>query len=407
MLIESAKRTLIEKIIQSDEFANSTVYGKYLTYLFNASIQNTPLKETTIAMDVFGKGSDFNPAEDTIVRSHTYNLRKKIEHYNLTEGRSERYRPVIPKGHYEIQFEEVSMERKSRQMMTKIFPYRYQALVTIFLLSVIGYLYINNIIVHRALQKYHVLAPGNFVWKEFLESDLPVMIVPGNHYVFNIESDVFERALTVRDVQVNSIEDYEAFKAQFPEQDIGLANEPYFPYHSIWGLPPILSVLFSANKKPILRKSSDINPQVLDEYDLIFTGSIKTLYSLNYLLPRSHFKYEIIPHRITYTPSDNGQQQNFETSEHSPGPNEDLVLVLKLPGPANNTNLLIASYSSMGVPEIAKYLTDDISLAKLENHFQKELGHVPEYFEILFRVQGIDKTAYKSEILICGEIQGD
>jgi len=41
---------------------------------------------------------------------------------------------------------------------------------------------------------------------------------------------------------------------------------------------------------------------------------------------------------------------------------------------------------------------------ELENRFRKKYGKVPQYFEILFRVTGIDKTAYNSEILVCNEI---
>ena len=36
--------------------------------------------------------------------------------------------------------------------------------------------------------------------------------------------------------------------------------------------------------------------------------------------------------------------------------------------------------------------------------FQEQFGNTPKYFEILFHVVGIDKTAYETEILIMNEI---
>ena len=73
------KKKYIDKILKSDEFVGSKTYQNYLTYLVDASLDNKELKETSIALDFFEKDSSFNPAEDTTVRSHTYNLRKKLE----------------------------------------------------------------------------------------------------------------------------------------------------------------------------------------------------------------------------------------------------------------------------------------------------------------------------------------
>lgn len=43
----------------------------------------------------------------------------------------------------------------------------------------------------------------------------------------------------------------------------------------------------------------------------------------------------------------------------------------------------------------------------LEKRFKEKYDEVPQYFEILFRVTGIDKTAYSTEVLIYNEISKD
>ena len=257
------------------------------------------------------------------------------------------------------------------------------------------------------LHSYRQIDLQDPFWKEFIQSDLPVMIVPGDHIFY---TDYFERAgreLTVRDYRINSLEELDSLKTVYPNYNLRRSAEPYFPYHSIWSIPPILSVLYSGNQKPIFRKSLDISPQILDEYNFIFLGSIKTLYTFKHTMAKSHFNFRIAPHIVRYSHPDSNKTINFSTTSHSRGPNEDLVLVLKLPGPVGNTIFIIASYHSIGTPEIAEYLTSSSKRAELENLFFSKYGHIPKYFEILFRVTGIDKTAYNSEILICNKISSE
>ncbi|MCB0276351.1 MAG: hypothetical protein KDI06_16165, partial [Calditrichaeota bacterium] len=92
----------LERILASNEFASSQTYRDFLKYLFEAAVQEKELKELTIAVDFFEKSADFNPAFDTTVRSHIYKLRKKLETYYLKEGREDKFRLRIPKGHYKL-----------------------------------------------------------------------------------------------------------------------------------------------------------------------------------------------------------------------------------------------------------------------------------------------------------------
>ena len=101
MPTQSQQKRILQKILNSEEFSGSKIYKKYLTYLVDAANQGKELKETTIAIDVFSKGANFNPAEDAIVRTHTYKLRNKLERYYYRTGKNDEYRLNILKGHYE------------------------------------------------------------------------------------------------------------------------------------------------------------------------------------------------------------------------------------------------------------------------------------------------------------------
>lgn len=125
---------------------------------------------------------------------------------------------------------------------------------------------------------------------------------------------------------------------------------------------------------------------------------------MRHTLSKSHFDFEIAPHNIKYNPPDGGEVQIFSTDLHSSGPNEDLVLALKLPGPSDNSIFIIASYHSLGAPEITNFMVEPDKRSELEKLFLDKYQKIPKYFEVLFRVVGIDKTAYTTDILIYNEI---
>ena len=406
-MIESLQRKCLEKILSSREFVNSKIDQTYLTYLVDASNQGKILKEITIAIDVFGKDGTFNPAEDTIVRSHTYSLRKKLQRYYLDEGKKDHYRLKIPKGHYEATFFTASNDRwRPKTILSGIAKH-----VSIVIILVLLFFSITFFVKYHSkcaqLSAYQIVPQDDPFWQQYIHSQLPIMIVLGDHFFFNDYSEKYKNVIAIRHPKVNSEDDLNKYREQFPNDNISPSNEPYFPYHSIWSLPPILSMLFSVNETPILRKSSDVSPQILNEYNIIFLGSIKTLYALRHTLSKSHFKYSIAPHRVTYQENSDAEPRIFETTLHSHGPNEDLVLAIKLPGPVNNSIFIICSYHSLGAPEIANYLLSQERREELENKFINDFGKVPEYFEILFRVTGIDRTAYNTEILIYNELDVD
>jgi len=406
MIDEALQRRVLEKILTSEEFATSKVHQQLLTYLVEATKAGRHLKETTIAIEVFGKDAHFNPAEDAIVRSHVYALRKKLEKYYLTEGRDDKVRLQIPKGSYEVQFvSETPRELAPASLMHRL----SRAIPFVFavgLLAVAVALWIDNRALQRELTAYRPISPDDPIWFQYAHSNLPVLVAVGDHFFYTEYRREYGRNVYVRDININSEDDLKLFRSQHPGVEVVDYREKYYPHHSIWSLPPVLQVLSSFRQRPLLKSSSDLKPANLEEYNIIFVGSIKTLGILRHtVLTASHFDYVITPHRITYHPPDSDSARVFESPLASEGPNEDLALILKLPGPKKNAILVVASFGSLGAPEAVKQLTDPAKLALLKELLRKKCGRVPEYFELLLRVSGIDKVAFDSEILVMQELE--
>ena len=401
MTAESIQKKCLEKILNSKDFTGSKIYQDYLRYLVESTEAGKDLKETTIAIELFGKDASFNPAEDTTVRSHSYVLRKKLENYYLTEGKEDKYRLRIPKGHYTTKFVPVAAYTSPLQSLTSRLKKLYLFFIYILMILVVGLFVMNRHLVNE-VDQYHIVSPTDPIWFPYLQSDLPILIILGDHFLFNDYSEKYDQVISIRHPKVNSSEDLNKLT---PQPSSVTLPEPYFPYHSVWSLPPVLSVLYSVHKTPFMKRSAEITPQILDEYNIIYLGSIKTLYSLRHTLNNTHFTFTISPHSFIYTPPDGSKPEVFTTDLHSHGPNDDLVLVLKMPGPVNNSIFMVASFHSLGSPEVVKYLVQPESLKTLEDKMMAKYGEIPDYFEILFRVTGIDKTAYQADILVMNELK--
>ena len=92
----------IERIVASGALGRSRTYAKLLDYLVECSVDGRTPKELEIAVEVFGKGGDFDPNQDSLVRVYMHNLRQKLEQYHAQHGGTDEHRLVIPRGEYRL-----------------------------------------------------------------------------------------------------------------------------------------------------------------------------------------------------------------------------------------------------------------------------------------------------------------
>src|SRR5262245_9249111 len=95
-------REQAQKVERSGALGRSRSYARLLEFLVDCSSKGRTPKELEIAMEVFGKGADFDPSQDSMVRVYAHNLRQKLEHYYATEGRAEPQQLSLARGEYRI-----------------------------------------------------------------------------------------------------------------------------------------------------------------------------------------------------------------------------------------------------------------------------------------------------------------
>lgn len=100
--------SLIERILLTAPFQSSANLHALLSWLAEQSIRSRAEAPTErqIGIAVFGKPSDYSPAEDSAVRVHVRQLRLRLHEYFAQEGRKEKLRVEIPKRSYALEFYE-------------------------------------------------------------------------------------------------------------------------------------------------------------------------------------------------------------------------------------------------------------------------------------------------------------
>jgi len=92
----------LEKILQSPRFADAPRISAFLRFVVEKELagERDQIKELIIGMEVYARGSSFNPQVDSIVRVEASRLRSKLRDYYLHEGEADAIRIELPKGSY-------------------------------------------------------------------------------------------------------------------------------------------------------------------------------------------------------------------------------------------------------------------------------------------------------------------
>ncbi len=92
----------LENILASAAFRRSERHAQFLRYVCQAALngESSKLNEYLIAHEVFGRGDDYSPSEDSVVRRQAHSLRQKLQDYYNGGGKENPLRIALPIGRY-------------------------------------------------------------------------------------------------------------------------------------------------------------------------------------------------------------------------------------------------------------------------------------------------------------------
>ena len=119
-------RGQLDRIFSSAPFQRSRRLQDFLRYITDLTLheRQEDINEFLIGVEVFGRGPDYNPSEDSIVRRQAHALRQKLDEYYASEGANDPIVVEVPLGRYIPAFRQrktppVTLQEPSASAMAK------------------------------------------------------------------------------------------------------------------------------------------------------------------------------------------------------------------------------------------------------------------------------------------------
>jgi TolB-like protein/Flp pilus assembly protein TadD len=97
-----AIRAELARVLASPGFAHNERLSRFLRFVVERHLEGreNEIKESVIGVEVFNRRSDFDPRQDSVVRTEAARLRSRLGEYYAGPGRSSSLRIEVPKGGY-------------------------------------------------------------------------------------------------------------------------------------------------------------------------------------------------------------------------------------------------------------------------------------------------------------------
>jgi hypothetical protein len=388
------KQLLLSQILESPEFHESKRYQELLQYLIEKSSSGSSLKEFEIARDLFGKGMDFDPSTDPLVRSYISNLRKKLEHYYLTTENQYAHRVEIPKGQYLVTYVTASNRDRAKQRALRS-PYLYLAIIA--LLAV--FMVFREFSRQAPSVSNSPAAPVNFIWTEFLQNESPPILLVLGDYLFLSEKGKRYGRTFLREPRINSDEELR-FYAQMEPEKYGayeVSDVSYVGAAASLGIPTLLHALGDSSAQISIKLSSQLKWDDLENHSVVFVGSFKTLYRLDTLFSRTNIRYRLGPNALEILDNNQGIVKTYTLDWRGGSYQRDYSVILKLSGPKNNSMVFLTGFSEVGIMDAVRNSTDPALMSRIKN-FQKTNLQSPFLFEMVSEAEGVKYTVFRTQI---------
>lgn len=427
----------LEKVLQSRTLQNSESLKAFLRFVVEQTLDDrgVQLKEYTIATEVFGRSSEYDPRIDSVVRVQAGRLRTKLQEYYTTEGKSDQIVIDLPKGHYHPVFNcphpesghEISpaaprpaaaeadsnghaatLPDGPRHAEAVPAPGRGRAVVlllggiiALLLAAVLALLSSNRELRRQATGADPSLNTEDFkaVWGPFVDDPESPLLVLSNPTVYRFlnEADpgsLRQRAIELSPEQTRSLVAAPEFKGQWTGGDAPRLIPSLGMYTGMGeaiGLYRLTDLFRAADKTILLRQSRHVSAADLKYRNVILLGSIYVNEWTRRLPSVENFGY-------TFAATiENRNPLPGEEREYKPQFNEragelavDYALITVRPNVSGEHAVMtLAGIFSEGTEAAAEFVTTRNHLAVLGERLRQIGGQnaPPKYYQALLKVE--------------------
>ena len=426
----------LEKILQSRTLQNSENLKAFLRFVVEKTVEDNEvlLKEYTIATEVFGRNSDYDPRIDSVVRVQAGRLRTKLQEYYSTDGKGDYIVIDLPKGHYHpvfscpypeevqqtipaalssgngkngnsdnpniaaignVQVESTPQPRSKTGVILLL-----AGLVTLLAVAVLA-LYTSN----RELRRQAAVSPSTIidedfkaVWGQFLNDPQEPLLVLSSPTIprFLNKADpvaVARRAIQLTPEQSKSLIDAPEFKGQWTGGNTPQIIPSLGMYSGMGeaiGLYRLTDLFRASSKTLLVRQSRQVSAADLKYRNVILLGSIYVNEWTRKLPSIENFEYTFSATIENRDPLP-GEEREYKTqfNEETGEMSVDYALITVKPNVSGEHAVMtIAGIFSEGTEAAAEFLTARNHLTVLGQRLRQLGGQnpPPKYYQALLKV---------------------
>ncbi len=364
-------RAHLDEILRSEAFTGSRRSQEFLRYVVEETLagRGAAIKERNIALDVFGRSSDFDSQRESIVRVKAVEVRRRLAHA-YENGVRGGVRIELPSGAYQPVFRVAGTAPTAvpDQPAASRSRAKWWATISLALLAVAGAAAISA---HR-----HVATPMDQLWDEFAHQDRPVLISLPAPTVLELEHQ--EKWLPLRpDVSI-------------PASELRAKVNYYAGVGAAMGAARFAEQLALRRQAFNVKFGSDVTFADLKQSPALLLGAFTSVWTIEMTRQlRFRFDTQGTERRIVDTfPGGRLWQETDRLSE--PTPNEDryALVTRALNSDTGHPILMAAGISALGTQAAAEFLTRE------------------PYFETFARVAPPDWMRRNFQIVIRSRIHG-
>ncbi|MBK6672216.1 MAG: hypothetical protein IPG49_01610 [Proteobacteria bacterium] len=265
----------VERVRQSGQLGRGTQMQRMFEFLVACQAQGRVPKELEIAVGGFGRGADFDVAQDATVRVTAHKLRRRLEDFYREEGAAAPHRLTLPRGEYRLTLESAAVPVDAAVAAAKEDSWLRRERTAWIVAGLLGALCLALLV--ALLQRPDVDARVARVresplWAPLLEDALPIQLVLGDYYIFGETDGSGVVRRLIRDFEVNSQQDLEQrfiadprLATQFADLKLG-----YLPTSSAQALREVLPVVTASGKHVTLTLASELDPSTIKTTHVIY-----------------------------------------------------------------------------------------------------------------------------------------
>jgi hypothetical protein len=374
-------------------------------YLLATSLAGQSPKEIAIAMDVFGKGADFDVGNDALVRVYIHKLRKALDEFYSSSNAEAGQIIHIPRGEYRLRLNPRPAPTgpvDAKKEIKKAWPRRSAIVagaVAVLAAATVALIWSNR--PHSDLDRVR----ANPIWSALLKDDRPIMIIIGDYYLIGELDSSMEIKRLVREYSVNSKSDLDSYIAEHPEaadryMDVGIR---YLPISAADALRDVMVILAPENRRITVRKMSDLDPASLKSADIVYIGYLSGMgmfqdltfagsrftvgESYDEIIDKStkHSYVSDVGSQIMDPPKRTGKEQSYH----------DYGMFSKFRGPGGNPVIVISGTRDEGVSQTADAFTNAQKLDEISRQVDAALP-----IEVLLDVSAFDGVSLTGKPLV-------